>query len=740
MKKTILLIIIILFSFFKVQATHIVGGEIELQVVKNQPNVSHSLSLNLYFDDINGSTGARDATINLAVFRKKDNLYLGYAVLPIVSDSLISYSNPACLQNNSVRTRLIRYSTLIYLSPDNFDDAGGYYFAWERCCRNNIITNIQNPEAAGSVFYLAFPAQKQNGNAFTNSSPKFGKLTGDYICRGRPFVFEFGATDADGDSLVYSLVTPYNGYSTTLAPKPDLPTGSSNYPLVRWQTGFGVNNMIPGPQPLRVNARTGQLTVTTDLLGLYVFCVLTEEYRNGKKIGEVRRDFQLKVIDCPTNNPPQSFLREKGKGVFTDVTQTITIKANEKKCLDFLVTDLDPNQTLNLKIQPTNFSGSFTLSPTSIRTSTYKDTLRAELCFDECTASFDGKPLLFDVIASDDGCPQPLISTLKVKVIIEPALNNKPIISTDLLNRKGETVVNSLMKFNLFGKDIDNDNITITAKGRGFNLADVGMNFGSISGLGTVSSPFTWTPTCSAVRTTDYIVDFYIIDNRCGRNLKDSISVNLKALPIDSRPPNVVTSLAKNEIEIILDGTDVQPINFDVTSQDPDADPIKLYAVGKGFDLSKIGAVWTDKNGVAKIINPFAWKIDCSLLNGKDQASYVINFITEDNSCSPNRFDTVSVNIVLKSKIVDYQTFKPVNVFTPNGDGKNEYFTLTDLPENNCFEKFEYIQIFNRWGSMIYESKDRDFKWSGGEHASSEYYYLLKFTKREFKGWVNLIR
>lgn len=740
MKKTLLSLIFILFSIIQVQATHIVGGEIELQVVKNQQNTTHSLSLNLYFDDINGNAGAKDPTVTLAVFRKRDNFYLGSAVLPIVSDSLIGYSNPSCAQNNSVRTRLIRYSAYIYLDPDNFDDPDGYYFVWERCCRNNIITNIQNPEAAGSVFYLAFPAQKINGNTFVNSSPKFGKLTGDYICRGRPFVFEFGATDVDGDSLVYSLVTPFNGYSSTQNPKPDLPSGSSNYPLVHWQTGFGLNNVIPGPQPLRVNSKSGQLTVTTDLLGLYVFCVLTEEYRNGKKIGEVRRDFQLKVIDCQTNNPPVSFLREKGKNDFYDSNQTITIKANEKKCLNFLVTDLDPNQVLNIKIQPSNFTGSFTLSPTTIHTNTYKDTLRAELCFDECTASFDGKPLIFDLIASDDGCPQPLTSTLKVKVIIEPVINNKPTLSTDLLNRKGEIVINKQLKFNLFGKDIDNDNITITAKGRGFNLADVGMSFGSVSGLGAVSSPFTWTPVCSAVRNNDYLVDFFINDNRCGRSLKDSITVNLKALPIESRPPNVITSLLKNEIEITLDGTDPQLINFDVISQDPDADPIKLYAIAKGFDLTKVGAIWTDKNGVAKIINPFSWKLDCSLLDGKSQTNYAIDFITEDNSCSPNRFDTVSVNVVLKNKLVNYETFKPVNVFTPNGDGKNDFFTLTDLPENNCFEKFEYIQIFNRWGSLVYESKDRNFKWTGGEYASSEYYYLLKFTKKEFKGWVNLIR
>lgn len=740
MKKTLLSLIILLLFVLNAKATHIVGGEIEFLVVKNQPNASHSLSLNLYFDDIYGNIGAKDPTVSLAVYRKKDNFYMGFATLPIVSDSLIGFSNPSCVQNNSVRTRLIRYSALVFLNPDTFSDPDGYYFVWERCCRNNVITNILSPEAAGSVFYLAFPALKINGTNFVNSSPKFGKLSGDYICRNRPFFFDFGATDADGDSLVYSLVTPLNGFSTAQNPRPEFPVGSSNYPLVRWQNGFGINNVIPGPQPLRVNARTGQLTVTTDLLGLYVFCVLTEEYRNGKKIGEVRRDFQLKVIDCPTNNAPQSFLREKGKTGFYDSEQTITIKAGEQKCLNFLVTDLDPNQRLTLKVLPNNFSGTFTLSPTTISTTTFKDTLRAELCFDECTASFDGKPLLFDVIASDDGCPQPLVSTLKVKVIVEPTLNNRPNISTDLANRRGEVVINQQLKFNLFGKDVDNDNITITARGRGFNLADVGMNFGAVTGLGTVNSPFTWSPNCNAVRNADYIVDFFITDTRCERNLRDSLSINLKALPLPSQTPNVLTSLTKNEIEVTLDGEVAQPINFEVISLDPDADPIKLYALGKGFDLTKVGAVWTDKNGVAKITNPFSWKLDCSLLDGKDQANYVIDFITEDNSCSPNRFDTVSVNVVLKSKIVNYDGFKPVNVFTPNGDGKNEFFTLTDLPENNCFERFEFIQIFDRWGAMVYESKDRNFRWSGGEYASAEYYYLLKFTKREFKGWVNLIR
>ncbi len=740
MKITLLSALISLVFLFQVRATHIVGGEIELQVVNNQLSVSHRLSLNLYFDDINGNAGAKDLFVRVGIFSKKDNILISFATLPIVTDSLIGFSNPDCAQNNSVRTRFLRYSALVYLDPNLYTDSQGYYIAWERCCRNNVITNIQNPESAGSVFYLSFPALRQNGNLFPNSSPSFKVLTGDYICRNRPFVFDFGATDADGDSLVYSLVTPYNGYSSTLNPRPDFPTGTSNYPLVRWQTGYSTSNVIPGPQPLKVNARNGQLSVTTDVLGLYVFCVLVEEYRKGVKIGEVRRDFQLKVIDCAINNPPQSYLKIKGESGFYDSSKTITLKANEQKCLNLLVTDIDPEQFLKLAIEPINFSGSYTISPTTLQTNSSKDTLRATLCFDECTASFDGKPLVFNVLASDDGCPQALVSTLKVNVIVEPEANNRPVISTDLKNLKAETVINQLLKFNLFGTDIDNDSIKIIARGRGFNLAQVGMSFGNVSGVGKITSPFSWTPVCTALRNEDYVVDFIVIDNRCGRNLRDSISVNLKTLPTDNQSPNVVTSLAKNQIELIIDGTAAQTVDFDVIAQDPDTNPLKLYAQAQGFDFKKLGAVWTDKNGVGKIINPFQWKIDCSLLNGKEQASYVVNFVTEDNSCNPNRFDTVAVTISLKSKAIAFDSFKPVNIFTPNGDGKNDYFAIEDLPENNCFEKFEYIQIFSRWGDKVYESTDRNFRWTGGENASAEYYYLLKFTNKEFKGWINLVR
>ena len=267
------------------------------------------------------------------------------------------------------------------------------------------------------------------------------------------------------------------------------------------------------------------------------------------------------------------------------------------------------------------------------------------------------------------------------------------------------------------------------------------MGFAGGSGVGKVTSPFTWTPVCDPNRKNDYVVDFIVTDTRCGRNLKDSLSVSLKPINSINDAPDVKTSLIKNEIEVILDGTEPQPINFDVISTDINlTDKLKLHAQPKGFDLKSVGMIWTDANGVAKIINPFAWKPDCSYLKGKESAIYKIDFITEDNSCNPNRFDTVSVNITLKNKIANYDMLKPANVFTPNGDGKNDDFSLKDLPEDNCTEKFEFIEIYDRWGQSVYKSTERNFKWTGGQFASAEFHYLIQFTEHRYKGWVELIR
>jgi gliding motility-associated-like protein/uncharacterized repeat protein (TIGR01451 family) len=80
------------------------------------------------------------------------------------------------------------------------------------------------------------------------------------------------------------------------------------------------------------------------------------------------------------------------------------------------------------------------------------------------------------------------------------------------------------------------------------------------------------------------------------------------------------------------------------------------------------------------------------------------------------------------------------NVITPNGDGKNDRFVITGLnkyPGSSLF-------IYNRWGNMVYQSKNYDNRWAGEGLNDGTYYYVLKLRtpqgERNYKGWIELLR
>ncbi|QJW89960.1 gliding motility-associated C-terminal domain-containing protein [Spirosoma taeanense] len=727
-----------------VSATHIVGGELELRYLGTQSTYTHRINLNLYFDDVNGDQGADDGRVTVGIFSKRTNQLIGYVPLLRVSSQYVPYTNTTC-QTAYLRTRLIRHSTDLTLDPNIFNDPGGYYLSWERCCRNGSIVNIQSPGDAGSTFYLEFPAIRNGQASVNNSSPVFAIPRGDYACIGQPFSLDFSAKDADGDSLTYTLVTPYNGFSTKGVPNPGAlnqfnpPTFYAGpYSLISWITGVSVANEVPGTQPLRVNARTGLLTVTPNKTGLHVFSVEVVEYRQGKAIGRVRRDYQILVVDCPKNDPPRLLFRADGQKGFYAENTVITITEKDTNCLNLYVTDPNPNQ----RIQIINMSGSLpglTLNPGQLLTRTAHDTLQAKFCFGECVGG-DGKPFTLMIRATDEGCPQGLSDTLTIRLNVIPSPNGKPVASTNLANNLARVTVGSSLSFTAFGADPDNDNITIQAVGRGFNLAQAGMSFGSASGAGKVSQAFTWKPTCTDATRSAYLVDFIVTDTRCNRNLRDTVTVNLAAVGLPSRPPTVRTTLPQPVVDMLVGASDsTGSSTFTVIGDDADLDTIGLTAIGRGFDIKAAGMTFTNKTGKVMLQTPFGWKPTCELMAGRTEALFVVDFVADDRSCQPNHTDTTTVTFRLRDPSVNADIKVP-NVFTPNNDGINDYFAVKDLPENACSEQFKTVVITNRYGRTVFTSSDPKFRWYGTDDPAGTYYYLLTTSKRTLKGPVTLIR
>lgn len=313
-------------------ADHIIGGDISMQGV-NGTHGLFRLQLNQYWDQTQSQPGNQDKSVRLLIYRKQNPVLIESVTLNLQETLPLTFANEACAELRKLSFIEARYYDIHQFDPKKYDDPGGYYMVWERCCRNKDLTNVNGTVGVGMVFYMEFPPMVKDGKPFVNSSPDFRLPNGDYICINKPFTFDEGATDADGDVLSYKLVTPYNGYTTSQSSTSASDEPRASYPLVKWAPGYSLSTVIPGRPPLRVDPNTGQLSVRAVSEGLFLFSVECTEYRNGQVIGRVRRDMQLPVVDCSRNTPPPATVMVNGRAVSGDLpwcaSQPLVLRAEK---------------------------------------------------------------------------------------------------------------------------------------------------------------------------------------------------------------------------------------------------------------------------------------------------------------------------------------------------------------------------------------------------------------------------
>jgi gliding motility-associated-like protein len=78
---------------------------------------------------------------------------------------------------------------------------------------------------------------------------------------------------------------------------------------------------------------------------------------------------------------------------------------------------------------------------------------------------------------------------------------------------------------------------------------------------------------------------------------------------------------------------------------------------------------------------------------------------------------------------------KPRNAFTPNGDGINDKWLVTE--DFGCITRIT-AQVFNRYGAKIFESQDYRNNWDGTRDGKplpdGTYYYVIDFRLINGKG------
>jgi hypothetical protein len=625
-------------------ATHIVGGEFEILHIEGDRYLFRQIQ---YFDVINGNPQAKDLQIDASIFRKRDNVFVRSIMMRYQTESLVPYTNPECTNDRLVTSRIV-YTTEVILNPALFSDPEGYYMVWERCCRNNIITNIVRPDETGQTFYIEFPPIRKNGEEFRNSSPQLFPPLSDYACVNRFYYVDFRGTDPDGDSLVYSLVKPSNSSEYNPLPTPT----PAPHPTVTWTSGISTDYQIPGNPTLQINSK-GFLTVTPSREGLFVFSVKCEEFRAGVKIGEVVRDFQLFVIDCPNpGNAPVIQVKPPGSNSFISDLDLVILKPDDDKCFNFKIADKDGSETISIRAEAVNFQASLQgiLSANIGYIDSPDDTLQVQVCLPDCPYLLD-EPFIIDIIAGDFTCPLPLMDTMRLMVSVQPPPNSPPKFTIPAQkNIVLSTLEGNDLEISFSASDSDLDSLLLYVVGVDFDLEQYGVEIDTLLfENGKIDFKLRWNTNCNIypfALKNEFQLKFYVDDyDLCQIDNRDSVILNITIqLPSNNNPIVLVNNSSENLETIVYVDDD---LNFAVRAFDGDpTDLLTLQAIGVGFDIADLGIDFEKKSGNSNIFSTLSITVGCEAYSLLPMGKYDILLIAEDDDrCKVSNADTLVLTL-----------------------------------------------------------------------------------------------
>ncbi len=704
-------ILLAILSFQTLQATHIVGGELNYRCLGND---QYEISLTVFRDCFNGippfdnpaAIGVFDSSNQLIQFRLP--IPQGNDTLnPVLFDSCLVIPPNVCVH----RTSYIDTITLPFL-------AGGYQLVYQRCCRNNTIVNIENPSSTGATYYAYV---SEEALLQCNSNPVFKEWPPIYICAGEPILFDHSATDIDGDSLVYALCTPFDGASVQQSmPQPPNPPP---YDSITWTAPFSLNDMMGGV-PLAIDPMTGLLTGTPVQIGQYVVGVCVKEYRNGILISETRRDFQYNVGTCSKEN----------EAVFN----LPSLSCDSSLTISPINTSLGGS---------TNYFWDFGDVTTNDTTSQFQPTY---------TYSDTGQYIIQLIAGYNEACPDTISQLVSIQ---RNTLNGafslnyneceaNPIVefmdeSTDAANAivqwnwdfshaMPSTLQSPTIQFS--GSELYEIRLVVTAENgcqdvvidsfrvypiEIFASADSQLCRGSemllnVQNLDSTDSlSYTWFPIEDILLggdTEQAIVAPFDLDTFWVEAVNDEGCVESDTLiiPINTNAPNVEITANRDSV---FAGEEVQLI----------------------ATLGNYIYEWLPANSLnnSTIFNPIATPIL--------PTAYVVK-VTDENGCV--NLDTIFIRL-RQFQCAEPNIFIP-NAFTPNNDGHNDILRV----RANSLSEF-YFAVYNRFGEKVFESNNPEDGWDGtfkGSVLAPEvfgYYIEIKCLGGETyfkKGNVTLIR
>lgn len=621
-----------------------------------------------------------------------------------------------------------------------------YHVVYQRCCRNNTITNIVAPGQSGATYTVELTAAAQQ---LGNSSPRFSGYPPIVLCAGEDFVFDFSATDADGDQIVYEFCSPFLGGGLNfddpensvdgLAPDPEL--GPPYAPVAFQAPAFSPSIPLGQESNMQLNVFTGVLTGAPAQVGQFVVGVCISEYRNGVLLSTVRRDFQFNVTAC-TNlvsaNIREDSIAADGAFIISECGQNRVQIFNESGSQAFI----------------NAYQWEIYMSPDSTLRSTSRD----------LTINFPGPGVYLGRMVINPGSSQ-CSDTAFVKINVFPAITAdfsfaydsckvQPVQFADLTQSPGGAVARYDWQFGdgatanlaspshqyltpgerlarLIVRDVNGCMDTIARRVRYFPAPPVivvspssytgcppaEIFFNNLSEPVNNSYEVIWD--FGDGNTTEAISPTHVFEEDGTFDVSVSIT----------SPIGCVTDTVFREL-ITIDPAPVAGFIFDSDSLTNFNPEVRI------IDQSTGAYRWYwDLNGEAFSLQP------SPVYSFRDTGlAYVRQVVTHPSGCIDSLIRYIDVKPII--------TLHFPNAFTPNDDSVNDSF----VPKGYLRGYRSYqLRVWNRWGEVIFDSKDPLMAWNGRKGNTGQaappgvYLYEYKLVGprgeiEENRGSITLLR
>ncbi|MBK8778459.1 MAG: PKD domain-containing protein [Saprospiraceae bacterium] len=735
------------------EARHIIGSDFYYECrgqgrLANTKN--YQFSLTIYRDCSNPSGSGYDPDALFGIYRFNGARYIFVQEFTVNHGSIsrvLPENNPCLIIPPNVCVEESSYAFGFDLPV--IDET--YVIYYMRCCRNNTIVNIVAPNNTGATFFIEISPAAQR---VCNNSPKFKSFPPIVICADFPFDFDHSAIDKEGDSLVYEFCTPYAGGGSgagdplggigCTAVRPSPMSCAPPFSYVSFVSPIYSTNDPMGKGVLSLNSMTGQLKGLPQDLGQYVVGICVKEYRNGALLGSIHRDFQFNIGTCE---------------------QAVTAKVMAD-------TSVGKRFTINYcgdrSVQLQNES----FRPEYIKTYYWEFKSKNNPNNPLLTSNDRNASILFPEPGEYTGL---MIVNKNAAVCSDTALIDLKIIPSDI-KADFEFVYDKCSSLPIQFRD-KSTGVQTPVKLWSWNFKD-GTQSSSKNPAHLFKSP------------GDYPVQLTVSD---GKICKSSISKDITYFPapelLDILPDKfracVPATINFTNLSIPIDtsyrvewdfgdGSRSSGIDASHTYSKPGAYSIGLTVKapsgcvtkesfpafirlqeGPTSDFSYSPEVITTLNASVQFTNlsanaeQFSWNFGDELGSDesspfhhyRDTGSYVVTLIAKhQNGCVDTSLKKLDI-------LLNISYFLP-NAFTPNNDGVNDIYVGTGALAG--MQNFS-MNIYNRWGEMIYYSEDPGAGWNGKRHNNGPlepngvYVCIVKYQtdhgeNRTLKSFATLIR